>query len=186
VDANRSTPEELNSRCGTNGYMALELYNKDVQITDPRPQDVYALGVALKTALTDFDPVFVRHDYSLHVTAMKEINRRTGMSAVHLIDGMTARSPLRRWNIAQVLSHAWFDDVRQAIDDGIQRLTGVRPTVVDVIPTQPQAAASSMELLKSSDTQGTGPRSQQAMSISIIPVTVLSDKDCQEATCTIL
>jgi len=92
----RSTAKERNGRGGTPAYKAPEMHGSAV-ISDPRPLDVYAMGISIWQLLTgDAASKFDRKKM-----------RVTGL-ANDLIFKMTDPEPTQRITSKEALNHSWF------------------------------------------------------------------------------
>jgi len=116
----RSTAQERNKRGGTSVYKAPEMQSSTA-ISDPRPLDVYAMGISIWQLLVganarDFDRKKIRVD---------------GL-AKDLIFKMTDPDPARRITSEQALNHSWFVGLTSV--EMPAKLPTPRPARVEQVP----------------------------------------------------
>ena len=115
ADPVRSSPADRNRRCGTRKYFPPEYANKDQRIEDPRPADVYEIGVTLRQVLTGVDPSLVdSNDLSASRILME--NRKLGEGLKHLVLRMIHPDVAQRCTIERCIRSPWFDEVREEVD----------------------------------------------------------------------
>ena len=130
-------------RRGRGVYMAPEIFKlapgTGLAGTDPRPCDVYALGVVLATLLTldDFSPGYFQHTPDICGMLLKRLPRLPNACA-ELCAAMLAPNPRDRPTVAQLAAHPFFStsaplvprapEVPALVDDEVMDVDVVRPS----------------------------------------------------------
>lgn len=107
--------EALKTKLGTPNYMAPELLTGTDETYDGPPVDIFACGVMLfimcygKFPFEQAGDVYYRR---LHKNAQKAMQQRKIDATDEFLDlvvGMTENDPAKRYTMADIKKHAWFD-----------------------------------------------------------------------------